>query len=299
MKNILNKRNYFLPLIALYVIGIIVGSFLDFDINNAVYSPTNGFGRFLTIFGEYPYYSLVAFLGTYLFTCAFKYYIKEEKRFLFHNIACGLLGIFLALYYFGGAITNVNGLNITGGPLKLMWYLIAAVLISPAIFFGAFCAIRYSSKYSWRTAFHLLFAIALAILLVQIVKSSMHRPRFRSIIADGTIPFKNWWEMTPNYKDYLTSTITKEEFKSFPSGHSCSAASLYALPFALQLTPAKSNTKFFNIAAICTLIYAPLLAFARILVGAHYLSDVSFGGLIPAILILITVNLMYKKKLLN
>jgi undecaprenyl-diphosphatase len=67
---------------------------------------------------------------------------------------------------------------------------------------------------------------------------------------------------------------------SFPSGHAARAAMLAIL--ALGLGP--------TWLAVVLLIWAPLVAFARVAMGLHYLSDVLVGALIGIVIALIILS---------
>jgi membrane-associated phospholipid phosphatase len=76
--------------------------------------------------------------------------------------------------------------------------------------------------------------------------------------------------------------LSKEEFKSFPSGHTSVCAltmfGVVLLPFIMG-KELKHQVVYFY----CALAYTVFVAFTRLLVGAHYLSDVGMGGLITLI----------------
>ena len=49
--------------IAIFVIGFIVGSFLDYQINSAIFSNKNVFGLILSVIGTIPGYGMFGVLG--------------------------------------------------------------------------------------------------------------------------------------------------------------------------------------------------------------------------------------------
>lgn len=70
---------------------------------------------------------------------------------------------------------------------------------------------------------------------------------------------------------------------SFPSGHTANATCLYAItlfaPLCQQSDPNKLNWKKITLYAV-PIVWIIMMAVSRVLVGAHYASDVLFGGLI-------------------
>lgn len=291
------KKYFFLPHIIILIIGIIIGSFFDFQINQVLYSERNAFGIFVAAFGEYPAYFMIGFLGSYLVFAAFKHFLKEDKRFFAHNLACGILGVVLSSYYFGNAITNANGYMIIG-PMKAVWFIIAFFLVSPSFVLGYFIA-RKSKKEEWRIVFYILFALAVSILFTTLVKEIMHRPRFRSIVANDAIPFKNWWEPTFEYKHFINDIVVIEDFKSFPSGHANITTTLIGAPYLIQLFTSKKPRKTRIFLEIVCCVYALFVSFTRMLVGAHFLTDVCFGGIITVIVYIIFIGILHNKKLLD
>jgi membrane-associated phospholipid phosphatase len=78
----------------------------------------------------------------------------------------------------------------------------------------------------------------------------------------------------------LALDLIRDSFRSFPSGHTASSAAVYGflyLPFCLDKFNNKKSKILLN---VLTVVFTGLVAFGRIIVGAHYFSDVLFGGTI-------------------
>ena len=71
-----------------------------------------------------------------------------------------------------------------------------------------------------------------------------------------------------------------DAFKSFPSGHTCSAAMSYVLIMLPDAIDFKHKKAAKAICWICPIVITGLVATSRIVAGAHYMSDVTFGGTI-------------------
>jgi len=127
----------------------------------------------------------------------------------------------------------------------------------------------------------------------------MHRPRYRIAVYEGYAPFHNWWQACKEYKDYISANsgiLTKEEFKSFPSGHSCAVMCGLILGTTIPLMNnklMKYQTLFFYIAFGWGLI----VMFSRMLVGAHYLTDTCMGSLLAVIFFYIGNEVVVRKLL--
>ena len=98
--------------------------------------------------------------------------------------------------------------------------------------------------------------VAQAIILNVIVKPLWSRPRMRVIEVTQGLNFQPWWVIgNPDKWTYIAAGVIKDGFKSFASGHTAHAA----IGLMLAGLPAE------------------LVAFGRIVIGAHFLSDVSCG----------------------
>ena len=74
------KKRHFLIVMGILLIGLIVGSFLDLQINQAIFSDRNGFGIAMAAFGTLPCYGGLAFLGGALLS-KFTYSVSKKSYF--------------------------------------------------------------------------------------------------------------------------------------------------------------------------------------------------------------------------
>ena len=150
----------------------------------------------------------------------------------------------------------------------------------------------------------IVFVIIIVILCIGLLgginglKAIMHRPRYR-LISTSEVPFHNWWQPCKDYKTWIEQLGTNSDnFKSFPSGHTAEAAIMMAPVTFLPLANRKYRNiqKYLYIGAFALIL---IVAFARILAAAHYLSDVSTGATIMLLLVVITNEVVMKIKLLQ
>ncbi len=136
-------------------------------------------------------------------------------------------------------------------------------------------------------------ACIVANIIIMLVKDPIGRMRFRAINSDVGQALINSGEVngyTPWYirngqpDDSIIDLFVqkypgaKDAFKSFPSGHTCAAGMSYALIMLPDVVEFK-HKKSAKIACWATPIAITMLvAISRIVVGAHYMSDVTFGG---------------------
>ena len=119
--------------------------------------------------------------------------------------------------------------------------------------------------------------VAQAIILNVIVKPLWSRPRMRVIEVTPGLNFQPWWVIgNPDKWAYIAAGVIRDGFKSFASGHTAHAAiglMLAGLPAAAFKEKPSRRRVVFWVAAVV----AALVAFGRIVIGAHFLTDVSCG----------------------
>ena len=157
---------------------------------------------------------------------------------------------------------------------------------------GYFLTSKTEYEKLWLVYFVLLLAILLSLVAgVTAIKGIFHRPRFRTVVENPYgIDFYPWWIPCKNYNSYIEEAVrdgkllsfAKEEFKSFPSGHAGTASVFMMSTLFLPVISPKFK-KASVIAFYSGLGWLLLVAFSRMYVGAHFLSDVSMGAMLGII----------------
>jgi len=293
------KKRYIFIGLGIALIGIIFASFFDLSIAKAVYFPRNYFGMIMAAFAESPCYLGLGFVGGMLIEYAL---IKENHKCIAFKIIEWILAIaciFAGAFFFGKAIISQHAFNV---PKK--WYIgfpISTVLVGGAVFLGILSILKTKtdSKYLFRLLLGTFICLVGTLVIIVVVKPIMNRPRFQWLMSENKLEFfKNWWENGKDVKEWAKASLPNydsEMFKSFPSGHtassSCAMVILGTLPILFPNKLKKWQTPFFFIG----LGWALLTAFSRMTMGAHFLSDVSFGLLIFLVCYLL-VNLFITDK---
>lgn len=224
---------------------------------------------------------VLAVIFGFVGTVAWWYYIKDIMKYILEHAAneVGAIGSVVYEYRHNGAVVacqvlialTLQALTVLSvRPLKaetlkkLVWWVIAA-----------------------------LAACVLANILIMIIKEPVGRMRFRAINSEVGQRLINA-ELVKGYTPWYISNGQPDEaiinsfidaypgasdaFKSFPSGHTCAAGMSYALIMLPDVVDFK-HKKAGKIACWVTPIAITMLvAISRIVVGAHYMSDVTFGG---------------------
>ena len=266
----------FLAVVAVCVIGIAIGSFCDFGINEALANKTN-IGAFFATYGSYFSYCLYPAAGACLFVGL------REKGKQYHMLAWTLqiVGFYMAVYYSnsynGKAVRALLGYKAgeTSAALSILSWLFWVVLYAWVPFVMV--------KLLDRADPDKLIAVGASILVAGIVADNVNlwlkqvgsRPRYKYLITldDPISEFRNWWQMIPNLAG------GDDNFKSWPSGNMTIASMMFSLPMLTDLFRNRSEKKnliAFGIACAFVLLYG----YNRIHMTNHFLSDVCFGTLI-------------------
>ena len=270
-------KNMRIPLLVAWgvaVIGIVLGSFLDLNISSAIASASNGFGLTISAIGPMIGFTVVAAMGGGFIAFIVKGQYHIALKIVFGVLAAACFGV--SVKYPAGEWFGINGFY--GAAPEWVGYFIVILPEAAAGVGGYFLFKDCKNKNMW-----IVFCIVIVVLLIvlagaiNLLKGIMHRPRYRSIVEHG-LDFHNWWEPCKNYKDLMaTYGIEKDNFKSYPSGHTAEAT-IFVVPVTF-LPLADEKFKKYQMPLFyggCGLIL--LVAFARILAAAHFLSDVSTGA---------------------
>ena len=293
----MKKRYHLLIIIGILLVGFVLGSFFDLQIDKALWSENNPFGLIMASFGVYPCYAGLAFVGGGLMSTT----LKRKELPLWCKLLCYFLSglaLIMAVYLCGGEWPSVNGYNVP----QLEWL---SFLIAGVVFAGVYCAgylvcRKGDVKQLWAMLLVMVVIFTVSLLPAGfVIKLIIHRPRYRYLVRTGVLPFYNWWENCANYKDYIGGhidgfPITKEDFKSFPSGHSGTgmimAMFLSYAPIFFKKLKGKETIMFY-----IGVLWGLTMMFSRMLVGAHYLTDTCMGSLIVMVVFYIANEFAYKK----
>lgn len=240
---------------------LLIGSLADQQISSVLYHPHNAFGIVFAAFGELPLL-LCCWSGGYL--------IVRHGRFSL------LLRVPIGLYLFYASLVSLyEAAHFLPDSLSL-WGVLAETLIG---LLTLFLLDRLGKDIDSDTLFRLGVFLALTALLqyhlIRLIKTLWGRPRWRAIVRTEGLSFQPWWRPNTSARDHFVPAglLTAGEFRSFPSGHSGNAALSFALvPLVAALRPRTGRR-----ALITSALWAGLLMLSRIVLGAHFLSDVTVG----------------------
>lgn len=259
-----------LSILGVLFICILIGSFIDFDINVTLLNKTI-IGEHFATYGSIISYCLYPAGGM----CLFKAIKKKGKNYTFLAWVLLIISFFLAVYY----SDNYNGSKLREalGNFTGVWFVNILIWILIYSWVPVVCYFVIDDSSSER-----LIAIGATILIAGVISDCMNlwlkqlasRPRFNYLLTldNPRIAFKNWWEWNP----YMSGS--NDNFKSWPSGNMTIATIACALPL-LFANVKKTNKIIVYIAFIFSCVYVVLYGYNRIHMGKHFLTDVSFGVL--------------------
>ena len=266
----------FWAVVAVCVLGIAIGSFADFRINEALASKT-ALGSLFATYGSYFSYCLYPAAGACLYAGLWEKGQKYRALAWTLQILCFFMAVYYSNSYNGKAVRALIGYEAgeSAPALSVVSWMFWVVLYA----WVPFVTLRLLDHSDPDK----LIAVGAAILVAGITADNVNlwlkqvgsRPRYRYLITlDNPISeFRNWWQMRPNLAG------SDDNFKSWPSGNMTIAAMMFSLPMLADVTAKRSagkNLRCFLAACVFVLLYG----YNRIHMTNHFLSDVCFGTLI-------------------
>ena len=253
------------------IAAMITAAFYDLQIDKALNNPENIFAIWFRNTGEIPGRLICPLAGTVLFY-TYKNRLQQIAGFIIAMGGSAYFGYYISKYFF------VEHQMIFG-----LIYGIGFGIVCLAV--GKYIKIPDDKKDILRQ----IAIIGVIVMFVQItaiegLKYLWGRVRFRDLVAAN-----NFDDFTPWY---IINGINGN--KSFPSGHTAGAAMSYLLMFLPYL-----SDKYKKHSQMCfwiPCIYTSIVAYTRLVMGAHYLSDVTIGGAVSFIIVLIAIKI-YDKRL--
>ncbi len=268
----LQKKVLELAGILLWLGALLFASFADLSLSLAIADPLSLFGRLLEIAGEPPAILFASFNLSLMAACFLKKPDAAPRdRILAALSMIGMIGtayftIRETFNYIAEWRTDLAGSLITvGTPERIASVLLTALITGGMMLFSL--ARPYERlRELFGIACRCVGAAASTLIIIWAFKLTWGRVRFRQLDGDLT-------RFTPWYRPQGFTG-----FFSFPSGHTANAAVILTITYyfrALRLSECRKT-----VIRLLLALWIVLLAASRVLVGAHYLSDVLFGAAI-------------------
>lgn len=267
---------------AALVVLLVVGTFADYQIAQAVYAPNNPLVIFVSTLGLFPMaYPACILLGVLVQRSLTSQ--KAQPLRIVGAVVCVALAVLFGALITRAVLSKLEGFGGMFGyePPQLVRMVIGGVIGAALCALGFKAGKANNAEDLARRVILVVVVLAFTFVAVEIVKPFMSRPRPRLLFAGHEgIEFCPWYQRFPDAEKYMTAYgIEKDAFKSFPSGHSLQAASVIAAFYGLSLVYPGLRQKLGIVLAV-EIVFALIVMGCRMILGAHFLSDVSMGALI-------------------
>jgi len=257
LKGSLINKLLLIIVISWIILAVIFG-FTDLEISKAVVNKSSLWGNFGADFGEVPGYVLIT-IALVVLIGGYNPNLRKQKIPAYVIILIGILVLI------SGFIFNSKDLIFNGGGIVL------SLII--------FVILTYNNDWkSYRkiSAVIIILTVLNPILFIRITKALTGRVRFRDLLSDSD--FTPW---------FLPPGLSGNQ--SFPSGHTSMSFMLIPLLMLVRERRWKDPVKI--IVIFLVIGWALFVGLSRIVVGAHYASDVLFAA---GMTVLISI-ILYKK----
>lgn len=256
------------------VAALAAAAFCDLQLDIRLNAPENPVAIWFRNTGEIPCRLICPLAGTVLFYTCDKLW-QRAAGFLVALGGSAYLGYYVGKYFF------VDEYKMA---FSLLWGIGFGVV---ALLVGSLISVPEQMKAPLRAlAVAGIAVMAVQLLTIEGMKYLWGRVRFRDLLAAGSYDAFTPW--------YQINGINGN--KSFPSGHTAGAG----MSFLMMLLPCSFPgwKKHKNFCFWLPFVYTFVVAFTRLMMGAHYLSDVAMGGIISFSVVLLAIKI-YEKCLVS
>lgn len=244
-----------------------VFTFTDLQISMACYSK-NVIARVLEVTGEVPFMFLALF-GSVLI---FKF---RSRKNLAVNIIVSAVSVLLTVFLaFMGGFMTWNYLRENIGDISVLTAaLIGFVLFAGAILLAANIPEEYAHK-AMTFAITAIVYMLLVLIVMNVLKACWGRMRMREM-TEPLEQFTRWYVITN--RGGFDNT-----YASFPSGHAMNSAAVILLTLLPSFVPALKGRE--KLLKIISYTWLTLVGASRVVMGAHFSSDVVIGIMLSLVL---------------
>lgn len=263
--SLLNKL--LIVIIVIWSVLAIIFGFTDLLISITVVDQTSAWGQFGADYGEAPGYGLIAVGIAILIAAGVEKKTKDLKKQKIPALIIAIIALFIMII---GILERSQDTAMVGGGIAFSLLL--------------FIAIAYKknwAEYKTIAIVIVLLAIINPLLFIQITKVLCGRVRFRDLASN----YSNYtpWFAPPGLSSGLKGNA------SFPSGHT--AMSFMFLPLLILVREREWQDPVKIFSWILVIGWALFVGASRVVVGAHYASDVLFSAGVASVLTIF----LYKK----
>lgn len=256
-----------------FAILMLIFTFADLSVAMWIYNPDSMFGRFFQIVGTLPL-NIVGIFSTIALV------MTADHKMNVSTIVSYVLGALLAFFFgFYGCLSFTNALP-EGETLIMVatvaWVFVSIVLVGFVMKAGNSTGLR-------KAAIIGVVACSVAVFGPMLIKDVMSRPRFHTL-DNPTEQFSYWFQKMP-HTDISSNS-------SFPSGHSSQSALSLCCLLLPMFVKRLDNKRYYQIAGLCSAVFTVCVMVSRMVLGAHYGTDVLVGAMLTITAILVTYTFL-------
>ena len=284
----LKREGLIWPVVLLAVtllLFIAVGTLYDYPLSSFLYpGQETVFGSIFAAIGELPAYFALHSAGIMLICHRGKRTRFQDVLLLLCGIALLLLGILGQFCEFVEDLPRVP--------------MVIAILVTLALFalnyFFTLLLMREAAREDiLRFVMAVLFVCGVSMLAANLLKYPWARPRMWFLASEPEAAFVPWYRPDPAVKKaYAALGVGRDAFRSFPSGHTVTAAA------SLLWTLYPSMHRYFEgkgrLLFLFSLLWTLFVTLSRLTMGAHFLSDVAISWMFTLILYTFSIILFYR-----
>lgn len=245
------------------ILLLILGTLFDMGINQAVNAPKSAFAVFLDRIGEMPGYLFLPFAAMVFFYAP----PKPVAERAWARVIWKIVWFAATILTFYAVWEKIGGKWLPDDDYRSLFEMVFAVLSAVGFLWLLSAVPKETFQSLRRFALYAVVVFLFTTFLIEILKSVAGRMRYRDVIETA-----NNSGFSPWYRWGL------DNGKSFPSGHVGFAGGLFLLT---ALPNAFEKLHKYRVALLLgPLAFTLLVALARMMSGAHFLSDVSVSLLI-------------------
>ena len=276
----MKTKKWTIVLLGVFVVLMGIFTFTDLQISQTLFNIQSPLGQFFEAFGEFPN---VAFGALGFGILLFNHKSKKALGVIIGIWCC----IMFALNSFLSGYMPMHYLMDGFSPWIVV---IAAVMLAVGLWSGL--AVKKLEPQR-RESFRRVAMVAIwhgyaATAIIQVLKQIWGRVRFRELMAPFA-DFTSWF--LPQFGRF---SMYKDP-TSFPSGHTAGSAVVFVIILFPLLFPALRNKKPMLIAIAS--VWVVLVALSRIIMGAHFASDVTMGAALSLVAFAVICRIIKIKEL--
>ena len=278
----MKNAKIFIPASIVFIGVLLILAFgtLDYNVSLNLVNRGSIWAEFFNMFGEFPSFAgLLAFVAI---SYGARNRLNKALNVIYSILAFPFMLLLTYVIVFMPFRYRYEFVE-TGIPqnMQIIIYVLTAILFAGVVYLVFKIPPETLRKYR-RAAGVVALLVFTEVILVNSLKSLWARPRMRSM--ESFEQFKYWWQING-------PVPMNEELRSFPSGHTANAFIMVAFLSFLD----KNKAKLYRNFAIFAFIWCGLTALSRVVLGAHFLSDVVFSGYLTVVLYFLFESLINKE----